>query len=579
MKFLKPCIALTVLVLSSAVYSLPEITVASLPWSEDTLGVKALDSTLSYLSSELKGKYEIKHVSLPAEELKKAVTENKVDYFISNSLFYTSVSASSGGQTAARIAVLWNPRTSSPTYGEGATIVVRKDSNIHALSDLQEKSLFVPSQNDTFTYLSLLGEIAKSGHQPREFFKSVEYGDGKHKTVIEKVLSKEADIGVVRTCYLEEHPNYEVESQLRVVNLKDFPVINCKTSTDLYLGTIFAATAEADPYLNRLILKTLLEMPAENGYIWTAGGNLSASHALLQTLNAEQYGSLSQKFFFRKLQEHADVLILLALIVAGLISHSIRSNYLIEKRTKELKEIQKTFNETTQKLNNMQKVGLIGLMSSMIGHELKQPLTIIMNYLQGLKVQSKTGKLDAKNILTALTQIEMQTVRANAIIQRVRSYAKQEKPQVQSVNFNQLIHKAVTYLNQTAQRHVKVSLKLPKKEVVVQAEPTDLELSVYNLLKNAADACTEVKKPEITVELTEDSRVELKIFDNAPEIDEETFKNLGTLFKSSKQNGLGLGLAIVKRVAEANGGRLEFQKDEAGRLFVILSLPKFEERN
>lgn len=184
-----------------------------------------------------------------------------------------------------------------------------------------------------------------------------------------------------------------------------------------------------------------------------------------------------------------------------------------------------------------------------------------------------------KNILTALTQIETQTVRANAIIQRVRSYAKQEKPQVRSVNFNQLIHKAVTYLNQTAQRHVKVSLKLPKKEVVVQAEPTDLELSVYNLLKNAADACAEVKKPEITIELTEDSRVELKISDNAPEIDEETFKNLGTLFKSSKQNGLGLGLAIVKRVAEANGGRLEFQKDETGRLFVILSLPKFEEQN
>lgn len=550
-----------------------------MPWSEDTLGVKALDSTLRYLSSELQGKYEIKHISLPAEELKRAVTENKVDYFISNSLFYTSVSASSGGQTAARIAVLWNPRTSSPTYGEGATIVVRKDSDIHTLSDLQEKSLFVPSQNDSFTYLSLLGEVAKKGYQPREFFKSVEYGDGKHKTVIEKVLLKEADVGVVRTCYLEEYPNFEVESQLRIVNLKDFPVMNCKASTDLYLGTIFAATAEADPYLNRLILKTLLEMPAENGYIWTAGGNLSASHALLQTLNAEQYGSLSQKFFFRKLQEHADVLIILALIVAGLISHSIRSNYLIEKRTKELKEIQKTFNETTLKLNNMQKVGLIGLMSSMIGHELKQPLTIIMNYLQGLKVQSKTGRLDAKNILTALTQIETQTVRANAIIQRVRSYAKQEKPQVKAVNFNLLIHKAVTYLNQTAQRHVKVTLKLPKKEVIVQAEPTDLELSVYNLLKNAADACAEVKKPEIIVELTDDSRVELKISGNAPEIDEETFRNLGTLFKSSKQNGLGLGLAIVKRVAEANGGRLEFQKDEAGRLFVILSLPKFEELN
>ncbi len=31
-------------------------------------------------------------------------------------------------------------------------------------------------------------------------------------------------------------------------------------------------------------------------------------------------------------------------------------------------------------------------MSSMIGHELKQPLTIIMNYLQGLKVQSKDRK-------------------------------------------------------------------------------------------------------------------------------------------------------------------------------------------
>ncbi len=46
-----------------------------------------------------------------------------------------------------------------------------------------------------FTYLSLLERLLQSGHQPREFFKSVEYGDGKHKTVIEKVLSKEADIG------------------------------------------------------------------------------------------------------------------------------------------------------------------------------------------------------------------------------------------------------------------------------------------------------------------------------------------------------------------------------------------------
>lgn len=565
---------------ASVSWALPSITIASLPWNDETVGIVALKRTVNFLKQELSGKYDLKFIELNADELKNAISNDKIDYFISNSLFYTTVSASSGGQTASRIAVLWNPRSSSPTYGSGGAIVVRKDSSLSSLEDLEGKRVALTSANDFLPYWAVLKEITdNTGKDAKKYFASLAYSRGLPRDVIKKVESGEADSGIIPVCFLEQYGHLWSADAIKVIAQKRAPELSCQTSTDLYLGPIFASTAEANPYLNRLILKVLLEMPAEDGFIWTAGGNLSKSHTLLQALNAEQYSVLSQRVFFRKIREHADVISILALILMGLIAHYFRSRYLIEKKTGELKEIQRTFNETTLKLDKMQKVGVVGLMSSMIAHELKQPIAIIHNYIQGLKFQIKSGNVDTSSVAKALEQIEVQTQRANTIIQRVRSYARQEQPQVRRVDLKEQINEAIVYLMQTDSVKIKIQVSMPVQDVLILCDPTDSQLAIYNLLKNAAEACKEQKNPEISVELETGHRVSVLISDNGPELTEETLENFGKLFKTTKKHGLGLGLAIVNKIAEANGGRLEFYKDKKGRTTAKLTFSKYQEKD
>lgn len=71
----------------------------------------------------------------------------------------------------------------------------------------------------------------------------------------------------------------------------------------------------------------------------------------------------------------------------------------------------------------MQRVGVIGLMSSTLSHELKQPISVIGNYLQGMSLLRKSGRMTDKALDESIENIGAQIERANSIIKKVRSYA------------------------------------------------------------------------------------------------------------------------------------------------------------
>ncbi|MFH2067352.1 MAG: response regulator [Pseudomonadota bacterium] len=103
--------------------------------------------------------------------------------------------------------------------------------------------------------------------------------------------------------------------------------------------------------------------------------------------------------------------------------------------------------------------------------------------------------------------------------------------------------------------------------------------ALINLLENAVDACV-ANKPEKEKKISfrlmpESDRIVFIISDNGIGMDEETKKNLFTLFFSSKENqGTGLGLFIADKIIQQHGGTISVESTPGQGSTFTITLPR-----
>jgi signal transduction histidine kinase len=97
------------------------------------------------------------------------------------------------------------------------------------------------------------------------------------------------------------------------------------------------------------------------------------------------------------------------------------------------------------------------------------------------------------------------------------------------------------------------TLELPTHPLMARADPEHVKRVTLNLVRNAAQAGTEV----LVRCLPHRGEAVLSVSDDGPGISEKLRDRVFEPFVTDKEQGAGLGLAIVKRVVEANLGRVE----------------------
>ena len=107
----------------------------------------------------------------------------------------------------------------------------------------------------------------------------------------------------------------------------------------------------------------------------------------------------------------------------------------------------------------------------------------------------------------------------------------------------------------------------------------EIELAVFNILKNALKAAKNSPNPQTSVSLIPHEHMwKVAVTDNGPKISEEIFSALGCPTSTSKKDGLGVGLSIVLSIIENNGGHLAFRRIEPNGIAVDLFVKKKEEK-
>jgi two-component system, LuxR family, sensor kinase FixL len=226
-------------------------------------------------------------------------------------------------------------------------------------------------------------------------------------------------------------------------------------------------------------------------------------------------------------------------------------------------------NQLQGDLVHMARVSAMDEMGAALAHELNQPLTAVMLYLQAIKRADESDP--GRGILSETARVIFEKAlreaeRAGNIIQRMRYFVEKREPKRRFLDLNPLVDDAVelTLLGSAPGAQIARSLAPDLPRVAV--DPVQIQQVVVNLLRNALDAAGTSAAPEVQVSTRRGAEtVELTVADNGPGISPETLPNLFKAFSSSKSNGLGLGLAISRTIAQTHGGDLTVDPGGHGR--------------
>ena len=524
------------------------------------------------------GKENVSFDLIHVNQLVPKILSQDVNFFIST----TGLSRRLQADGARDLATLTSKRFPDPNLSYGSVFLTRNDSGISSIADMRGKVLVGNRPLGFYGYVVPIGEIARHGYKPKDFFSKEIFLDSGSHNVLASLLGGEGDVATVPSCFLED--NYPEDHPFR----KDLKAINvleskpCVRSTLAYPNWAFSSSPATSPELSREVLKTLLDMPTDSkGYRWSVATNFSGTDQLYKDLKEGMYTILNEwslKTFFKEYKPWFFSLTVLLICLAG---YSALLNYLVRKKTRQLQRsikyqqlLQKRSRDSEAKFESLQKLGIIGQMSSMIAHELRQPLSTLRLYAQGLQRKLERGEWSVEQSSEVLNKIVTQAERAEQIVQSVRNYAKSKRSEKQEICLTEIVNNALYAFKQSGRfrRNVIVSIS---EDIKLFANPMELELAILNLLRNSADSLAALNHKDPKIELTvrrNGDFAEIEVKDNGAKVSEADLQAAAVPLHSSKENGLGIGLSLVSNIMENHGGSLALHARQEGGVTAVLSL-------
>lgn len=516
-------------------------------------------------------------------KLKELIRTKKIDYFISSAGFARLL-----GEEGVRELVIYRPGPNEQDRNElGSTFFVAKDSNIKTLSGMKGKKFIANDPNAFYSYVAPLGEISYAGYDPSTFFGSVRFQYRQPLDLLKALKDGTADVAALPSCFWESRliDNPELANAVKPAAIvSEQP---CFRSTRTYPNWVLSSTRWADPAFTKRLVTSLLDMPHLNdGASWSVQTDLSRVDAVFKQLNMAQFSGVKPWTIRDFLQKYSFSVFIFTIFLLALLTFTgflyfklkIRSAQLI-KTLKEKFQADRAMRETEARLLSLQKITTIDHMSSMIAHELPQPLGAILAYSEGLLRLQKAGSIDNELLTEMLIKIVFQTRKAEEIVTSVRSYAKEQKLKKSPLSVNDVVSEAVKDFKSTLQDYpLEIDFEGDSSAPICSLAPLEFELAVFNLLKNAKEALRTqgADEPKVSIKISSDETYcFVNISDNGAVISDSDFERMGSVFKSGKASGLGIGLSIVRSIVQNHNGNLVIERGKYGGLICRIRLPIF----
>jgi signal transduction histidine kinase len=244
-----------------------------------------------------------------------------------------------------------------------------------------------------------------------------------------------------------------------------------------------------------------------------------------------------------------------------------------------------TFNTLTDSVARFQREASqkerllsLGRLSTVIAHEVRNPLMIIKATLRSLRPEAP-----AADIREAVTDIDEEVDRLNRIVHDVLDFAKPPSMLREPADLVRLCQDAATAA--TVGGGPAIDLEMPGAPLVASTDPERLRTALVNVLSNARQAVEtqEGATPQpvnghdapavlLALDRPDAGHVRLRISDRGTGIAPEHLSQVFEPYFTTRRTGTGLGLPIARNIVEGLGGTIGVAT-APGRTTVEILLP------
>ncbi len=562
----------------ASVVSLPKrpIRIASIVLPETPSTLQAVEETQKLLRRAF-SPHPVEFEVLSSKQLTERIRLGTVDAFIASSGFYWRMTK----YGVSNVGTLISKLQPDPNNATALAFLVRaQDNRFDELYDLRNRIAGSTFSTAFMTHRIGLAEVAKLGENPDKFFKQVIFtGNTSNDDVVAMLDRGEVDVAMVKACWLEDQP-LEIQQRYRVLSPQLGGVL-CQHSTSTYPGIMMAVTQGAPPNIAHIIARTILaNSQLSAGYRWGVSTDLRAVDDVYRLLKIENYAYLRSMTLKGWLISHWQIPSAVAAVLLGLILHAWRTSVLVRRRTAELtaamakqQKAQSEIRALSEQMESLHKLTVVGQLSSMIAHELSQPLAAVQYYCESQRDLLQNSTINTRLLEISRQGIEKALARTRDIVDKVRSYNHGTPSRSDSVDVARTVARIQSTLNQDLLGKTNITVTCAS-DLAVQADPLEFELMLSNLMKNALEACNETPHPTMTIECyRRESRSIIRIENSGKVLTQEDLQRIQTPLLTTKATGLGLGVTIANALAEASGGQVDFCIRTEGGLIATLSLP------
>jgi len=208
----------------------------------------------------------------------------------------------------------------------------------------------------------------------------------------------------------------------------------------------------------------------------------------------------------------------------------------------------------------------VGRVSTVIVHDLKNPLTAILGFAKRIKEGKGTPATAAETIIDSAREMEK-------IVYDVLDFSKPANLTFAEEDMRTIVSRACNSCMAKAEGvGIKLSIHLPADPINAFIDSSHIERSLVNLLNNAIEASA--KDQDVAIGVTsEKGNAVVTIKDKGTGMDKKTIENLFTPFYTKKKTGTGLGMAIAKKIIDGHHGEIHIASQPDMGTEVTIALP------
>lgn len=243
-----------------------------------------------------------------------------------------------------------------------------------------------------------------------------------------------------------------------------------------------------------------------------------------------------------------------------------------------------TFNTMTDSIARFQReasqkerLSSLGRLSTVVAHEIRNPLMIIKTALRSLKTPGVTPE----DVKAAVSDIDEEVARLNRIVTEVLDFARPIKFDFSTVDVNALCADAA-HATASDDAGVRLQLDLEEGLPAITTDGERLRIALVNILTNARHAAgasgqqqprTETEPVLLRTRRGGADRVAIEVRDHGTGIAPEDLPRVFDPYFTTRRTGTGLGLAISRNIVEGLGGVITVSSQKGQGTEVRIELP------